>query len=73
MKTMTCSELGGTCDRRLSAETWQGIPALMMTYFPEKHPVVAANMEEMIADPREWMREVRKEWEATPEEKPRNN
>jgi hypothetical protein len=45
----------------------------MMNHIPEKHPVVAANMEEMTADPREWMREVRKEWEATPEGKPRNN
>jgi 23S rRNA U2552 (ribose-2'-O)-methylase RlmE/FtsJ len=52
---------------RLSAETWQGMAALMMNHIREKHPVVAQNMEEMTADPGEWSQEVKKEWDATPE------
>ena len=68
MKRMTCRELGGTCDMRLSAETWQGMAALMMNHIREKHPVVAENMEEMTGDPGEWTREVKKEWDATSEE-----
>jgi predicted small metal-binding protein len=46
MKTMTCRELGSACDVPLSAETWQGMAALMMNHIREKHPVVAQNMEE---------------------------
>ena len=72
MKTMTCRELGGTCDMRLSADTWQGMAALMMNHIREKHPVVAQNMEEMAGDPGEWSREVKKEWNATPEEHTHN-
>jgi hypothetical protein len=34
---MTCKELGGTCDMRLSAETWQGMAALMMNH-PRETP-----------------------------------
>ena len=73
MKTMTCKELGGTCDMRLCEETWQSMAALMMNHIREKHPVVAENMEEAAGDAGEWSREVKKEWDATPEERPGNS
>jgi hypothetical protein len=50
----------------LSAETWQGMAALMMNHIREKHPVFAAMMEAN-ADDGKWSREVQKEWVATPD------
>jgi hypothetical protein len=67
MKTMTCRELGGTCDTSFCAETWQSMAALMMNHIRDKHPVVAS-MIEATADDGEWSREVKKEWEATAED-----
>jgi predicted small metal-binding protein len=66
MKTMTCRDLGGSCDMLFSAETWQGMAALMMNHIRDKHPVVAAMMEAN-SDNGEWSREVKKEWDATQE------
>jgi hypothetical protein len=65
MKTMTCRDLGGSCDM-LSAETWQGMAALMMNHIRDKHPVVAAMMEAN-SDNGEWSRVVKEEWDATQE------
>lgn len=62
---MTCRELGGWCDVRLSAETWLGMAALMMNHIRDKHPAVAAIME-AAGDNGEWSREVKKEWDAMP-------
>ena len=31
MKTMTCRELGGACDQKLSAETWDDMVQTMRT------------------------------------------
>jgi hypothetical protein len=70
MKTKTCRELGGTCDMPLSAETWQGMAALMMNHIRDKHPNVAAMME-ATGDNGEWSREVKKEWDAMREEQQR--
>jgi hypothetical protein len=63
---MTCRELGGLCDMQLSAETWQGMAALMMNHIRDKHPVAAALMEAN-GDDGGWSREVQKEWDATPD------
>jgi hypothetical protein len=51
---------------QLSAETWQGMAALMMNHIRDKHPVAAALMEAS-GDDGEWSREVQKEWDATPD------
>jgi hypothetical protein len=50
----------------LSAETWQGMAALMMNHIRDKHPMAAAIME-ADGDDGEWCREVRKGWDATSE------
>jgi hypothetical protein len=54
----------------LSAETWQGMAALMMNHIRDKHPTVAAMME-ATGDNGEWSREVKKEWDAMREEQQR--
>ena len=69
MKTMTCRQLGGACDQRLSAETWNEMVQVMTRHVLDKHPEVAKAMEAMHnADPERWGRENRPKWDATPEE-----
>ena len=47
MKTMTCKELGGACDQKLSANTWDEMVKTMTKHVLEKHPDVAKKMEKM--------------------------
>jgi len=64
MKTMTCRELGGTCDQRLSAESWEEMVKTMTRHVMEKHPDVAKQMEQMHnEDPKKWGREMKPKWE----------
>jgi predicted small metal-binding protein len=68
MKTMTCKELGGTCDQKLSAESWNEMVGLMVKHVTEKHPDVGKQMEQMHnQDPKKWGRETKPKWDATPE------
>jgi predicted small metal-binding protein len=67
MKTMTCKDLGGTCDQKLSAESWDEMVGLMVKHVTENHPDVAKRMERMHnEDPKKWGRETKPKWEATP-------
>ena len=64
MKTMTCKELGGKCDQKLSAGSWDEMVKHVMT----THPDVAKEMEKMHnADPKKWGRETKPKWDAAPE------
>jgi predicted small metal-binding protein len=47
MKTMTCRELGGACDQKLSAETWGEMVEKMTEHVMDEHPDVAKKMEKM--------------------------
>lgn len=47
MKTMTCKELGGKCDKKLSANTWDDMVKKMTRHVVEKHPDVANDMKKM--------------------------
>jgi predicted small metal-binding protein len=68
MKTMTCNQLGGKCDQKLSAETWGEMVKAMTRHVMEKHPDVAKQMEAMHKrDPKEWGREMKPKWDAAPE------
>ena len=68
MKTMTCRELGGSCDQKLSAETWDEMVKTMTKHVLDKHPDVAQRMEKMHSeDPKRWGREHRPKWDAAPE------
>lgn len=68
MKTMTCRDLGGACDTRLSAETWEQMVSVMTRHVMEEHPAVAKEMEQKHReDPKRWGRENRPKWDATPE------
>lgn len=65
MKTMTCKELGGICDQKLSAESWEEMVKAMMNHVMENHPDLAKDMERMHEqDPQKWGRETKPKWEA---------
>jgi predicted small metal-binding protein len=69
MKTMTCKDLGGSCDQKLSAASWNEMVGLMVKHVTENHPEVAKQMERMHnEDPKKWGRETKPKWEATPED-----
>ena len=68
MKTMTCRQLGGTCDQKITASSWDEIVKKMSRHVMEKHPDVAKKMEQMHnQDPKEWGKEMKPKWDATPD------
>jgi predicted small metal-binding protein len=68
MKTMTCRQLGGTCDQKLSADSWDAMVKTMTKHVMEKHPDVAKKMEKMHnEDPKQWAKETRPKWDAAPD------
>ena len=68
MKTMTCRELGGTCDQELSANSWGEMVQTMTKHVMDKHPDVAKRMEQIHnADPKAWGKEMKPKWDATPD------
>jgi predicted small metal-binding protein len=65
MKTMTCRELGGECDQKLSAESWDSMVKAMTKHVMERHPDVAKQMEKMHnEDPKKWGKEMKPKWDA---------
>ena len=67
MKTLTCRELGGSCDKRLSAASWDEMVSVMTKHVLENHPDVAKQMEMMHnEDPKKWGKEMKPKWDAAP-------
>lgn len=68
MKSMTCQELGGPCNQKLTAPTWDEMFKAMTRHVLEKHPDTAKAMERMHAeDPKKWGREMKPKWDAKPD------
>ena len=68
VKTMTCKQLGGKCDQKLSAGSWDEMVKVMTQHVMERHPDVAKEMAAMHdKDPTRWGREMKPKWDATPE------
>jgi predicted small metal-binding protein len=68
MKTMTCRQLGGKCDQKLSANSWDEMVKVITKHVIDSHPDVAKQMETLHnEDPRKWSREMRPKWEAAPQ------
>jgi predicted small metal-binding protein len=69
MKTMTCKQLGGQCDHKLSAASWDEMVKAMTKHVMDRHPDVAKQMEAMHKrDPKEWGRVTKPKWDATQED-----
>lgn len=69
MKTMTCRQLRGKCDQRLSAESWEEMVTVMTKHVMHKHPDVAKDMEAMHKkDTKQWGRQMKPKWDQTAED-----
>ncbi len=68
MKILTCKDLGGTCEERLSADSWNDIVKRMTNHVMQNDLDVAQQMEEMHhEDPQKWGKGMKPKWEAAPE------
>ncbi len=65
---MTCKELGGPCDKKLTAASWDEMVKTMTAHVMKEHPQTAKDMQAMhAADPKKWGREMRPKWDSAPE------
>jgi len=79
MKTMTCKQLGGACDKEFHAKTFEEMAEMskkhgmeMNEKGDEEHINVMKEMMELMKDPeamKEWMENKRKEFDALTEDK----
>ena len=77
MKTMTCKQLGGACDKEFTADTFDEIAEMskahgmeMFQAGDENHLKAMAEMQELMKDPNvmgEWFENKRKEFDAITE------
>jgi hypothetical protein len=68
VKQLTCRALGGTCDEKLSADSWDQMVMAMTKHVMAKHPDVAKQMEALHQnDPTKWGREMKPKWDAAAE------
>ncbi len=78
MKTMTCNQLGGACDKKFSAETFNEIADMskrhgmeMFQQGDEAHLEAMNKMKSLMQQPngiQEWFESKRKEFDALPED-----
>ncbi|MDQ6998433.1 DUF1059 domain-containing protein [Mariprofundus sp. EBB-1] len=76
MKTMTCKQLGGACDKEFRASNFGEIAEMSRTHGmemfdigDEKHMEAMNGMKRLMSNPvamKEWMEAKRKEFEALP-------
>lgn len=79
MKTMTCKQLGGACDEKFHAETFEEMAELskkhgmeMAEGRDEEHLKAMEKIRELINDPqamKEWMEKRQREFYALPEDR----
>lgn len=79
MKTMTCKQLGGACDKEFRASTFEEMAEMSKKHGMEmfqigdaEHIEVMNGMKELMSNPEamnKWMEGKRKEFEALPEDK----
>jgi len=68
MKTMTCRQMGGTCDAKLEASTSAEMAKKMTAHVMAEHPDVAAKMKNMSSEEHEkWESEFHRNWNRAPE------
>jgi predicted small metal-binding protein len=64
MKTLTCKQLGGACNAKLTAGSWDEMVKVMTKHVMANHPDVAKKMQAMHAeDPQKWAKENKRKWE----------
>lgn len=78
MKTMTCKQLGGACEEKFSAATFEQIAELaknhgieMFQKKDEEHLEAMAQIKDLMQDPdamQEWFENKRREFESLPDD-----
>ena len=70
MKTLTCKELGGKCDQKISADTRNELVKNVSKHVIEEQPDLAKDMERMHnEDPQKWGRDMKPKFDTAPEQK----
>ena len=79
IKTMTCKQLGGACDKQFHAETFEEIAEMskkhgteMFQKGDEPHLKAMNEMQELVQNPeamQDWFENKRKEFESLPDNK----
>ncbi|MDE1874622.1 MAG: DUF1059 domain-containing protein [Patescibacteria group bacterium] len=72
MKTITCRQLGGTCDAPLRANSQEEMMKVGMDHVQKAHPDMAADIKKMSKnDPAmvEWQAKFDETWASTPDDK----
>jgi predicted small metal-binding protein len=70
MKTLTCSQMGGPCDEKLTAETTDEMMSKGMAHLESAHPEMAAQVKAMPKDDPimvSWSQKFQEEWANAPE------
>jgi predicted small metal-binding protein len=71
MKTMTCKEMGGMCDTKVSGSTPDEMMGNGMTHMETAHPEMAADIKAMPKDDPKmvaWNEKFTADWAAKPED-----
>ena len=72
MKTMTCTQMGGMCEAKISGATPEEMMKNGMTHMEAAHPEMATNIKTMSKDdPKmvEWNKKFMNDFAALPEDK----
>ena len=70
MKTMTCAQMGGTCDTAMTAATSDEMMSMGMAHLESAHPEMAADIKAMPKDDPKmvaWGQKFAADWAAAPE------
>ncbi len=69
MKTMTCSQLGGSCDASMTAASAEEMVTLGMDHLKQAHPERAAEIDASTQEEKDaWMTDFQAKWDAAPED-----
>jgi len=67
MKTITCEQLGGRCDYKITANTPEEVIKNGMKHVEKNHPDIASKMEKMsYEEAQNWKHFFMKVWRMTP-------
>jgi predicted small metal-binding protein len=70
MKTMTCAQMGGPCEAKITGNTPDEMMTNGMKHLESAHPEMAADMKAMSKDdPKmtEWNKKFQEDWANTPD------
>jgi predicted small metal-binding protein len=71
MKIITCTDMGGTCTAKISADSAEQMIAKVREHIRTSHAETAKRMNSMsIDEERRWIEDIHRKWAATPHIQP---